>query len=105
MPRRRTSRSPRGSTARRSAARRSTPAAGGPTGSARWSTKIAELAGTGVEPEIQGAGNPAGEIDRQYVDPSKIRELCGWQPAVALDQGLARAIEWYRERPEARPPV
>jgi CDP-glucose 4,6-dehydratase len=68
-------------------------------------TKIAELAGTGVEPEIQGKGNPAGEIDRQYVDPSKIRELCGWEPEVALDEGLARAIEWYRERPEARPPV
>jgi CDP-glucose 4,6-dehydratase len=65
--------------------------------------KIAELAGTGVEPEIRGAGNPAGEIDRQYVDASKLRELCGWEPTVDLDEGLRRAIDWYREHPQARP--
>jgi CDP-glucose 4,6-dehydratase len=67
--------------------------------------KIAELSGTGVEPDIQGEGNPEGEIDRQYVDPAKILELCGWSPQVDLDEGLARAIEWYRDHPEARPPV
>ena len=39
---------------------------------------IAELAGSGVEPEIRGTGNPEGEIDRQYVDPAKLRELVGW---------------------------
>jgi CDP-glucose 4,6-dehydratase len=67
--------------------------------------KIAELSGTGVEPDIQGEGNPEGEIDRQYVDPAKILELCGWAPQVDLDEGLARAIEWYRDHPEARPRV
>ena len=50
--------------------------------------KIAELAGTGVEPDVRGSGNPEGEIDRQYVDPTKIREVCGWEPAVDLDRGL-----------------
>jgi CDP-glucose 4,6-dehydratase len=64
---------------------------------------IARLAGTGVEAEIRGEGNPEGEIDRQYVDPTKLREVCGWQPAVTLEDGLARAIAWYREHPEARP--
>ena len=64
---------------------------------------IAELAGTGVEPEIRGSGNPEGEIDRQYVDPTKLRERCGWEPAVDLEEGLRRTIEWYREHPEARP--
>ena len=44
----------RTSTATRSAARPSTPAAGGRTRSARWSRLIARLAGTGVEPEIRG---------------------------------------------------
>ena len=39
---------------------------------------IARLAGTGVEPEIRGTGNPEGEIDRQYVDPAKLRERLGW---------------------------
>jgi CDP-glucose 4,6-dehydratase len=65
--------------------------------------KIAELSGTGVEPDIRGEGNPEGEIDRQYVDPAKLRERCGWEPQVELDEGLRRAIEWYREHPQARP--
>jgi CDP-glucose 4,6-dehydratase len=65
--------------------------------------EIARLAGTGVEPEIRGAGNPEGEIDRQFVDATKIRERCGWAPSVSLAEGIGRTLEWYRARPEARP--
>ena len=65
---------------------------------------IARLAGTGVEPEIQGTGNPVGEIDRQFVDASSLREVCGWSPQIDLDEGIARTLDWYRENPEARPP-
>jgi CDP-glucose 4,6-dehydratase len=63
---------------------------------------IARLAGTGLESDIRGTGNPAGEIDRQYVDPRKIRELVGWQPQVELEEGLRRTIEWYRAHPQVR---
>jgi CDP-glucose 4,6-dehydratase len=65
---------------------------------------IARLSG-GVEPDIQGSGNPEGEIDRQYVDPTKIRDVVGWEPEVDLEEGLLRTIDWYREHPEARPPA
>ena len=65
---------------------------------------IAELAGTGVEPDIRGTGNPEGEIDRQYVDPSKIRERLGWEPAISLREGLERTLDWYREHPESWAP-
>ena len=58
---------------------------------------VARLAGTGVEPDIQGTGNPEGEIDRQWVDPSKLRDVVGWEPAVGLEEGLSRTIEWYRD--------
>ena len=61
---------------------------------------ICGLAGSDVKPEIRGAGVPAGEIDRQWVDYSKLRSLTGWEPQVALEDGLRRTIEWYRERPE-----
>jgi CDP-glucose 4,6-dehydratase len=64
---------------------------------------ILRLSGTALEPDIQGEGNPEGEIDRQWVDPTKLRERCGWAPAVSLEDGLGRALEWYREHPEARP--
>ncbi len=57
---------------------------------------ICELAGTGVEPDVRGAGTPAGEIDRQWVDSSKLQALTGWQPAVTLEEGLRRTIDWYR---------
>src|SRR5690606_24945140 len=65
---------------------------------------ITQLAGTGVEPDIRGTGNPEGEIDRQYVDPAKIRDVLGWEPAVDLEEGLRRTIEWYREHPESWAP-
>ena len=68
-------------------------------------TTIMRLAGTGVEPEIRGEGNPEGEIDRQWVDPAKLRERCGWAPDVGLEEGFRRTLEWYRERPDVRPPT
>jgi nucleoside-diphosphate-sugar epimerase len=57
-----------------------------------------------VEADIRGEGNPAGEIDRQWVDPTKLRETVGWEPSVGLEEGLERTIEWYREHPESLAP-
>jgi CDP-glucose 4,6-dehydratase len=65
---------------------------------------ITRLSGTGVEPDIQGTGNPEGEIDRQYVDPAKLRERTGWSPDVSLEDGLQLTIDWYRAHPDVRPP-
>jgi CDP-glucose 4,6-dehydratase len=62
---------------------------------------ICRLAGGGVTPEIEGGGTPPGEIDRQWVDATKLRELTGWAPAVDLVEGLRRTIDWYREHPQA----
>jgi CDP-glucose 4,6-dehydratase len=64
---------------------------------------VAEVSGVGLSPEYLGTGNPAGEIDRQYVDSAKLRALTGWRPEVGLQEGLGRTLEWYREHPEARP--
>jgi CDP-glucose 4,6-dehydratase len=64
---------------------------------------IAALAGSGVEPDFQGEGNLDGEIDRQFVDSSKLSELTGWRPRVDLEEGLRRTLDWYRDHPEARP--
>jgi len=64
---------------------------------------IAAAAGTGMEPKYLGSGTPDGEIDRQYVDSTKLRETTGWRPRVELAEGLRQTLEWYREHPEARP--
>jgi CDP-glucose 4,6-dehydratase len=63
--------------------------------------RICALAGADVEPDVRGSGTPAGEIDRQYVDASKLRALTGWEPRVGLDEGLRRTVEWYRAHPQA----
>jgi CDP-glucose 4,6-dehydratase len=63
--------------------------------------RICAIAGTDVQPDIRGTGTPAGEIDRQYVDTTKRRELTGWQPEVGLEEGLRRTVTWYREHPAA----
>jgi CDP-glucose 4,6-dehydratase len=63
--------------------------------------RICAIAGAQVAPDIRGTGTPAGEIDRQYVDASKLRALTGWQPRVGLDEGLRRTVAWYRDHPQA----
>ena len=73
-----------------------------------WSVRsvlelIGEVSGTGIQPDIRGQGNPAGEIDRQFVDPTKLNEVTGWAPKVELREGLERTVDWYRAHPEARP--
>ncbi len=64
---------------------------------------ISAVAGGGLDPEYHGSGSPAGEIDRQYVDSTKLREITGWRPAVTLRDGLIRTLDWYRGHPEVRP--
>lgn len=64
---------------------------------------IVGAAGGEVKADFQGTGNPDGEIDRQFVDSTKLRELTGWRPQVGLEDGLSRTLDWYREHPEARP--
>lgn len=63
--------------------------------------RICALAAADVEPDVRGSGTPAGEIDRQYVDATKLRTLTGWAPRVDLDEGLGRTIDWYRAHPQA----
>jgi CDP-glucose 4,6-dehydratase len=53
-------------------------------------------AGIDLPPDVHGTGTPAGEIDRQWVDASRLRALTGWEPRVGLDDGLARTVAWYR---------
>jgi CDP-glucose 4,6-dehydratase len=58
---------------------------------------VCRLAETDVKPDIRGRGTPDGEIDRQWLDHTKLTELTGWQPTLDLEEGLSRTIAWYRE--------
>ncbi|EHN09181.1 NAD-dependent epimerase/dehydratase [Patulibacter medicamentivorans] len=62
---------------------------------------VVRVSGVDLQPDIRGKGTPSGEIDRQYVDSTKLREQTGWAPLVGLDEGIERTISWYREHPDA----
>src|SRR5215211_947425 len=64
---------------------------------------ICELGPRKVEPDYQGSGIPRGEIDRQYLDSTKIREAVRWRPQIDLREGLQRTLDWYAAHPEVRP--
>jgi CDP-glucose 4,6-dehydratase len=53
------------------------------------------VSGVDVEPDIRGEGTPQGEISRQYLDSTAIREELGWAPKWELERGLGAAWEWY----------
>jgi CDP-glucose 4,6-dehydratase len=58
---------------------------------------LLRVAGSDLEPDFRGNGTPAGELDQQCVDASKIRAHTGWAPRVDLEEGLLRTLQWYRE--------
>jgi len=59
----------------------------------------ARLAGAaGVEaPPVHGPAKP-GEQLRSCIDPSAARAALGWAPAMALDEGLLRTLEYFRAK-------
>ena len=56
---------------------------------------LIDVSGVGVDPDIRGEGTPSGEIDRQYLDSTAIREQLGWEPRWELEEGLRAAWQWY----------
>lgn len=50
-----------------------------------------------LKPDIQGTGNPHGEIDRQWLDGSKAKRIIGWEPRIQLEEGIRLTIAWYKK--------
>jgi CDP-glucose 4,6-dehydratase len=57
--------------------------------------KILRLMGSNLTPEVRN--ETTNEIRHQYLSAAKARGALGWQPLFALDEGLQRTIEWYRD--------
>lgn len=60
--------------------------------------RLIAASGKDARPDVQGSGTPHGEIDRQYLDSSAMRDELGWQAAWSLDDGLRAAWDWYEAR-------
>ncbi|MFM8889623.1 MAG: NAD-dependent epimerase/dehydratase family protein, partial [Solirubrobacterales bacterium] len=56
-----------------------------------------------LRPVIEEEEGAAGEIDRQFVDSTKVRGATGWQATVDLEEGLEETLGWYTERPALCP--
>ncbi len=59
--------------------------------------KLFELTGCEATPEFGSrADRPLEQV--RVADTAEAGELLGWRPTTRLEAGLARTIEWYRER-------
>jgi CDP-glucose 4,6-dehydratase len=61
---------------------------------------VCKVAGAPFEPDVRGEGVPDGEIARQYVDATKLRQATGWELRHDLESGLRETVDWYRAHPE-----
>lgn len=57
--------------------------------------EIARLLGSDLKP--RHAAPRAGDVRDSLADTSKARQLLGYSPAYGVRQGLAEAMEWYKE--------
>ena len=58
--------------------------------------RILALMGPDLEPDVRNEAT--NEIRHQYLSAAKARASCSaGQPLFALDEGLARTIDWYQE--------
>ena len=59
--------------------------------------ELAELVATG-ETEIEHVEHhhPQSEVQKLLCDPTKARELLGWEPEVSLEEGIENLREWLR---------
>ena len=73
---------------------------GVPTSVAEVITLIGSIVDLDLGSVVLAEGTPKGEIDEQFVDPSRLTDLTGWEAQVGLEDGMAEAFEWYRERPQ-----
>jgi UDP-glucose 4-epimerase len=53
-----------------------------------------------VEPQIMFTPALLGEVTHYVADIRKARDLLAWEPRVPLDEGIPRAVAWFREHPE-----
>lgn len=57
--------------------------------------QILRLMGSGLQPDIRKEAS--NEIRCQHLSAARARQVLGWQPLFALEEGLQRTIAWYRE--------
>ena len=39
----------------------------------------------------------AGDVPRTYADTQLLEEIVGYKPAMEIEEGIAKFVQWYRE--------
>jgi UDP-glucose 4-epimerase/UDP-glucuronate decarboxylase len=70
-------------------------------GNDREETNIGDLAKlvlriAGASATLEPLPAPAGSVRRRCPDLGRLRALTGYEPAVSLEEGIRRTVEWYR---------
>jgi UDP-glucose 4-epimerase len=58
---------------------------------------VVEAMGHEMEEEVEVRPRPEDDAPSILLDPSRTKQDFGWEAKVPLQDGIARAIEWYRE--------
>jgi UDP-glucose 4-epimerase len=56
-----------------------------------------------VTPEIEFKPSLRGEVTHYVADITKARQLLDWQPGTPLDEGIPKAVDWFRQWRAAHP--
>jgi nucleoside-diphosphate-sugar epimerase len=51
----------------------------------------------GKEPRLEQRPAHPADVPATWADITKARTLLDWTPQIALEEGLRRAVAWYRE--------
>ncbi len=54
----------------------------------------------GKTPHVQHLPKQPGDVERTYADGTRAAALLGYRPAVDLEEGLRRFVDWYKTTPQ-----
>jgi len=57
----------------------------------------------GVEPNVTIAPSLMGEVTHYVADVRKAHDVLGWSPTTSLDEGIPKAVAWFKEWRAAHP--
>jgi nucleoside-diphosphate-sugar epimerase len=63
--------------------------------------QLREVIGADVEPVYEDAR--PGEVRHSQADVARAREELGFEPAISIEDGLRRTVEWFQQVPGAAP--
>jgi UDP-glucose 4-epimerase len=57
----------------------------------------------GVEPNVTIAPSLLGEVTHYVADVRKAHDVLGWSPTTSLEDGIPKAVAWFKEWRSAHP--